>query len=205
MLDGHFRLLSGGDAGGNGFYISGTWNNLHSLWDSGGGYLSDYIQRPLDAPSQATLGDKVAAIEADYPYTPNAGLVPNPSEWAQEGLHLAETNAYVGIVRNSTPSTNYLEKVQATTERQMALGGHELADLLNTLFTTNTVDLTCVSTNGLLDLSWDAVPGRTYHLEWTEQFSPPVWTALADITASSNSVSVTESPSQGQRFYRVTQ
>src|SRR6185436_1833148 len=27
-----------GDAGGNSFSINGTWNNLHSLWDAGGGY-----------------------------------------------------------------------------------------------------------------------------------------------------------------------
>jgi hypothetical protein len=36
--DAFFASQPNGDAGGNGFYINGTWNNVHSLWDSGGGY-----------------------------------------------------------------------------------------------------------------------------------------------------------------------
>jgi hypothetical protein len=194
-----------GDAGGNGFYINGTWNNLHSLWDSGGGYLTDSMSRPLSSASQTTLNNKVAAIEADYPYTPNVGTIPNPMDWAQEGQALAETNAYDGVTRSSTPSSTYLNKAQATTEQRMALGGHRLADLLNTLFATNAVDLSCFPTNGSLSLSWNAIPGRTYHLQWKQQFSDPTWNALADITASSSSVSVSDVPSQTQRFYRVTQ
>ncbi len=47
-----FRRSTNGDAGGNGFYISGTWNNLHSLWDSGGGYLTDSAFRPLSSAAK---------------------------------------------------------------------------------------------------------------------------------------------------------
>src|SRR5437867_8380785 len=43
-----FASQPNGDAGGNGFSLTGgTWNNLHSLWDSGGGYLFDSLPRPL--------------------------------------------------------------------------------------------------------------------------------------------------------------
>ena len=54
-----FASRPNGDAGGNGFYINGNWNNLHSLWDSGGGFLTDSLYRPLSASSQNTLNNKV--------------------------------------------------------------------------------------------------------------------------------------------------
>jgi hypothetical protein len=163
-----------GDGGGNGFYITVTWNNLHSLWDSGGGFLTDSMSRPLSSASQTTLNDKVAAIETDYPYIPNGGVIPDPMDWAKENQAIAETVAYIGISRNSAPSTTYLNTAQMTTEQQMALGGHRLADLLNTLFTTNAVDLICFATNASLTLSWNSIPGRTYHLQWKEQFLPAI-------------------------------
>jgi hypothetical protein len=193
----------GGDGGGNGFYINGTWNNLHSLWDSGGGYLNDSISRPLTSASQDILNSKVAAIETDYPYTSNTGIIPNPMDWAKEGQAIAETIAYAGITVNSTPSSAYLNTAQTTTEQRMAVGGHRLADLLNALFTTNAVDLACYPTNGTLRLSWNSIPGRTYHLQWKDQFNDPIWTSLADITATGTSVSIYDVPSQAQRFYRV--
>jgi hypothetical protein len=194
-----------GDAGGNGFYIQGTWNNLHSLWDAGGGYLTDSMFRPLNSASQTTLKNKVDAIEMDYPYIPRIGVIPDPMDWAKENQAIAETVAYVGIPRNTTPSSAYLHQAQATTEQQMALGGHRLADLLNTLFTTNAVDLTCSPSNGALKLSWNSIPGRTYHVQWKGQFSDPIWQDLTDITATGNSVSFSDSALQTQGFYRVTQ
>ncbi len=45
----------GGDAGGNTFYITtDDWSNLHSLWDEGGGFLTDPITRPLTIPSKTS-------------------------------------------------------------------------------------------------------------------------------------------------------
>jgi hypothetical protein len=194
-----------GDAGGNGFYISGTWNNLHSLWDAGGGYLTDSMSRPLSSASLSTLNNKVAAIEADYPYAPNADTIPDPMDWAQEGLGLAQTVTYVGISQNATPSSTYLNTAQATTEQRMAVGGHRLADLLNTLFSTNAVSLTCFPTNGTFSFSWSAIPGRTYYVQWKEQLGDATWNALTNITASGRSASFSEAPQQTQRFYQVAQ
>ena len=71
--------------------------HLHSLWDSGGGYLTDSLSRPFSSASQTTLNNKVAAIEADYPYTPNFGAIPNPMDRARERQRIAETVSYVGI------------------------------------------------------------------------------------------------------------
>ncbi len=122
--DGFYAAQPTGDAGGNGFKITGTWNNLHSLWDAGGGYLTDGL----------TVAQKVAAIETDYPYTPNPGTIPNPMDWANECYPIAVTNAYVGITYNTSPSSDYLNRAKATTEQRMAIGGHRLADLLNTIY-----------------------------------------------------------------------
>src|SRR5664280_67846 len=52
-----WATMTGGDAGGNGFSINGTWNSLHSLWDSGGGFLSDGISAPLNSSEQTILNN----------------------------------------------------------------------------------------------------------------------------------------------------
>jgi hypothetical protein len=195
-----------GDAGGNGFSISGTWNNLHSLWDAGGGYLTDSLSRPLKSAAQATLNAKVAAVEAAYPYTPNPGAIPNPMDWAQEGLGLAQTVAYAGITRNTTPSTSYTDTAQATTKARMAQGGHRLADLLNTLFAPKPVAVASFGlTNSQFGFSWNTVAGTTYTVQYKQQLSDPTWASLTNITASATSSAFTEPLNQEQRFYRVTE
>ena len=204
--DAFFASQPNGDGGGNGFYISGTWNNLHSLWDSGGGYLTDSLPRPLSSGSQTTLNNKVAAIEADYPYTQNVGTIPNPMDWAREAQGIAETVSYVGITQNSTPSTTYLNTAQAATEQRMALGGHRLADLLTTLFTSNPIRLgSIIHTNGNFGFSWNAVSGKIYRVQWKQQPGDSTWNDLTNITASGNSASFSEPLGQTRRFYHVAQ
>lgn len=123
-----------GDSGGNGFVITGTWSNLHSLWDSGGGFLTDSITRPLSAAEQSSINSRVATVEAAYPYVAGPATIPDPMDWANEGFQLAQTVSYVGITRNGSPSAGYLNTTQSTTQERMAKGGKRLADLLNTIF-----------------------------------------------------------------------
>ena len=204
--DAFFASQPNGDAGGNGFYINGTWNNLHSLWDSGGGYLTNSLPRPLSSASQTTLNNKVAAVETDYPYTPNVGTIPNPMDWAREGQRVAETVSYVGITLNSTPSSIYLKTAQTTTEQRMAAGGHRLADLLTTLFASNPIRLgSIIRTNGNFGFSWNAVSGKTYRVQWKQQLGDWMWNDLTNITASGNSASFSEPLGQTGRFYQVAQ
>jgi S1/P1 Nuclease len=54
-----------GDAGGNGFSLNGTYGNLHSLWDSGGGYVAAGLSRPLSASGMNTLSNKVFESKSD--------------------------------------------------------------------------------------------------------------------------------------------
>ncbi len=196
----------GGDAGGNNFALNGRWSNLHSLWDAGGGYLTNPPVRPLDSAAQATLNATVAAVEAAYPFTPHAGTIPNPMDWAQEGLGLAQTVSYVGVTRNSTPSTTYTNTVRASTAQRMAQGGHRLADLLNTLFASPPISLSRFPlTNGHFGFSWNAISGRSYTVETKGQLGNATWSPLTNFTASSTSAAFTEPLIQTQRFYRVAQ
>ncbi len=200
---------TGGDAGGNSFYISSDdWSNLHSLWDSGGGYLFDSLSRPLSTASQNTLNAKVSAIEADYPYnySTNLGTIPNPMTWAQEGLNLAKTVSYVGITLSGTPSANYLDITESTTEQRMAMGGHRLADLLNTLYPAPTIVLSSATVaNGKFNFSWNTITNGAYRVQWKQQLTDATWTDLTSITAASNSASFTENLTQMQKFYRIVQ
>jgi hypothetical protein len=192
-----------GDAGGNSFSLNGNWSNLHSLWDSGGGYLSDFISRPLDA-TDPTLSNKVADVEAAYPYTTSIGTIPDPMDWAIEGRGLAQTVSYVGITAGSTPSVSYTNTAQATTKQRMAIGGQRLAKLLNTIFVTNAPTLASATlTNGNFSFKWSAVPGRIYRVQWKQQPNDAVWNDLTDLTASTNSLTFIDSTTQTQRFYRA--
>jgi|GEM_PF-728366 len=201
-----------GDSGGNGFILktndNSDWNNLHSLWDDGGGYLTDTVYRPLTVTGKNILSNKVAQIETDYPYDYTATPIPltNAMTWALESWNIARTNSYADITNNTAPTTTYLDKAIATTEQRMAVGGHRLANLLNTLFPTDPVkfaDIIC--TNGNLRFSWEAVTNVTYRVQWKQNLTDATWNDLTNITAASNSISFTEKVSEAQRFYRVAQ
>jgi len=183
-----------GDAGGNGFSLGSGNGNLHSFWDGGGGYLN----------GGASVSSNAAEVEAAYPYTLSVGSIPDPMDWAIESWNIARTNTYVGITRGSLPSVAYTNKTQETTKQRMAIGGQRLAKLLNTIFVTNPPSITSVTlTNGSFLLSWGAVPGRSYRVQWKQQPDDATWIDLTDITASTNSVLFTDPVVQSQRFYRV--
>jgi hypothetical protein len=122
-----------GDAGGNGFNLTGHWSELHALWDDGGGWLPNDISRPLTPTSQAALNAKAAIAETAYPYTFSVGSIPDPMTWAWESYGIAATVAYVGITNNTTPTVSYTNTAQITTIQRMAIGGQRLAKLLNML------------------------------------------------------------------------
>lgn len=195
-----------GDAGGNSFNLAvgGTWSNLHSLWDAGGGFLTDSVSRPLSVAAQTTISNKAAAIEAAYPYSLSIGTIPDPANWATESWGIAKSLCYSNITAGSTPSTAYTNTAQATTQQRMAIGGQRLAKLLSTIFVTNGPSVTSVTlTNGNFGLSWSAVPGRSYRLQWKQQSGDAIWNDLINITAAANTASYTEATVQQQRFYRV--
>ncbi len=207
-----FASRRNGDAGGNGFSLAtnsiSKWKTLHPLWDDGGGFLPNDVFRPLTTTGKNILNAKIADIEADYPYDylPTSSSIPDPMTWAIEGWTLAQTVCYVGIIRDAVPSTNYLNTAIATTKQRMAVGGHRLADLLNTLYPQPPINLTSlIITNGNFRFTWSAVASTTYRVQWKQSLTDPIWTDLTSITPSTNSASFSETAIQTQRFYRVVQ
>ncbi|MDB6057594.1 MAG: nuclease [Verrucomicrobiales bacterium] len=200
-----FASATSGDAGGNGFIITGYGGELHALWDQGGGYVSASVPRPLSTSGKTTLSNKVAVIEADYPYVSNAGAFPDPMTWAMEGYNLAQTVAYVGINQGDAPTSSYTNAAQHTAESRLALAGHRLADLLNTLFTVypTTLQLSAAST-GSMSFSWNAVPGRTYKVQ-RKQNLDDTWVTVAVVTPKSGTATYSEVAGTTTRFYQVTQ
>ena len=195
----------GGDAGGNGFGLTGAWSQLHALWDAGGGYISNNIPRPLSLADQAIISNRVAEAEAAYPYTASIGTIPDPMDWAVEGRGLAATITYVGITNGTSPTTSYLTTAQATAKQRMAIGGQRLAKLLSTIFVTNAPTVASATvTNSNFGFSWSSVSGRTYRVQWKDQITDAVWSNLTDVTASTNSTSFSESTAgNSQRIYRA--
>jgi len=113
--------------------------------------------------------------------------------------------AYVGITRGTTPSAAYLNSAMVTSEQRLALGGHRLADLLNSLFSTNAVKLACSPmTNHAFGFSWNSISGRTYKVQWKAAFNNS-WTDRTNITATGSVTSFVEPAAPTQRFYRVSQ
>ncbi len=195
-----------GDAGGNDFSLTGPgWNNLHSLWDAGGGYLSDSVTRPFTPASQAIIVNKAAAVEAAYPYpVATIGPIPDPLPWAMEGNGIAATVTYVGITNGTAPTVSYTNTAQLTTVQRMAIGGQRLAKLLTNIYVTNAPPvIATVITNGNFGLTWGTVTGRIYRVQWKQQPTDPAWTDQIDITVSNTSITFTDPVLQPQRFYRV--
>ena len=193
-----------GDAGGNSFSLTGSWSELHALWDAGGGFLSDSVTRPFTAGSQAIITNKAAIAEAAYPYSASIGSIPDPMTWALEGRGLAATVSYVGITNGTSPTVSYTNTAQATTMQRMAIGGQRLAKLLSTIYVTNAPPLisATITTNNF-GLTWGTVTGRIYRVQWKQQPADPLWNDLTDITISNTSVTFTDPVLQPQQFYRV--
>jgi hypothetical protein len=195
----------GGDAGGNSFLLSGTnWSNLHSLWDEGGGFLSDSVSRPLSATGRNNLSSRVALVEAATPFVGNPGIIADPQPWAREGLVISQTNCYVGITNNAAPTSGYLTNANATASARLALGGKRLADLLNTIFAPTPVALAVQPTAaGNFAFGWSSGSGQTYRVQWKNTLTQPGWNDEVDVLATSTSAGFTNAITTTQRFYRV--
>ena len=59
--------------------------------------------------------------------------------------------------------------------------------------------------NGIVTLTWSAISGSTYRVQYTPDLSAITWTNLSpDVQASGSTASAIDDPGgAGQRFYRV--
>ena len=146
------------DRGGNGVFIMGapftdlwpgTKPNLHAFWDkafrfdNADGKIVELWQCPSTAnrPKSALEGvitEQAAKIMAKYPAASLTAEIAqmNPVEWARESHKLGCVSGYPA---DFVPSDNHVvaltgdfaAKSRAIAERQLALAGYRLANLLN--------------------------------------------------------------------------
>jgi hypothetical protein len=125
-----------GDLGGNEFPIKDPDQELHSLWD--GGFHQFPRELPgFQPPPIASVYAAVASLKTNYNFgteRTNAAVGGiDFGAWAAESFNLAQTNAYVGIVENGTPSSTYLQNVEVA-RRRVIWAGFRLATLLNAIW-----------------------------------------------------------------------
>ena len=120
-----------GDRGGNLYNImyNNKRINTHSLWDSGVGTFDNKGLSATDHAKElavtimqlypaSSFGDKAADL--------------NPDNWAKEGYENAKKYVY-STPENEAPSAAYITQGRLVAEKQAALAGYRLANLLNTL------------------------------------------------------------------------
>lgn len=118
-----------GDRGGNEYFV--RYNNerirLHTLWDSG---LAIFDKNNTKEKAQALS----AMITAAYPRNAFNKEIEDvdPEHWAKESAEVAQKNAY-NTPENQALSNQYIKTNTALAERQIALAGYRLANLLNQL------------------------------------------------------------------------
>lgn len=121
-----------GDKGGNDFKLDDD-HNLHSFWD-GSVTRFDAQWQPGERNVQDLVGDIAARIARRYPKTSFTGkLEPGQVDaWARESFTTAKTRLYPASLRQGqAPPESYLAMAKPIAERQAALAGYRLADLLN--------------------------------------------------------------------------
>ena len=129
-----------GDAGGNGYRISGTnYSNLHSLWDSGVQLFSPFLTRPLNQTGIDTLTAGVNAITSQFPpsaFQPATLQVTDPFAVADESSKIANDFVYTAPRESEGPvPETYIQQGQIICAQQIALAGYRLGNVLETLYT----------------------------------------------------------------------
>lgn len=132
-----------GDRGGNDFHFlpedtvfnssNGYLRNLHSFWDSAGGWLAAPIDRPLSAASKKQIADWAAQANAEAADMKQMAGDGDFYRWVQEGAAIAQREAYNTPI-NTAPNAAYTANTQRICRMRIAIGGKRLADLLNSCF-----------------------------------------------------------------------
>jgi hypothetical protein len=157
--------------------------------------------------AQTTLSVSASATDADFPtnllsyalLSPPAGMAINVTT----GLITWTPNA------SQVPSTNVI-LVRVTDSNPDAVNGNSLSatNSFTVIVSPSVVSQPVLSmpglTNSTVTLSWTAVPGRSYRVQYKPDLSAANWIDLpGDILASGNTASKTDARTQANRFYRV--
>ncbi|HTM64170.1 MAG TPA: S1/P1 nuclease [Gammaproteobacteria bacterium] len=120
-----------GDKGGNLFKImyNGKLMNTHTLWDSGVGSFEGKNGRATDHAKELAVN-----IMQEYPVSGFGTQAQDldPEHWAHEGFENSKKYVY-STPENEVPSSAYINNGKQVAEKQAALAGYRLANLLNSL------------------------------------------------------------------------
>lgn len=134
-IDYHTPEQPGGDRGGRGFGLQGSYPNLHALWDAAGGQypyleLKDW-RRALPLAQELMKEFPARRYSPANPHAFLADFLAEPGRWADESYLIALTTAYGDIKPQTQPDDKYLLAARAASRRQLAMAGYRLAHLLN--------------------------------------------------------------------------
>jgi hypothetical protein len=124
-----------GDGGGNLFPLKAdaeTPPNLHSFWDD----VVDHTIKQKNGEAEIAYIDRLAArLMADLPRKNVTAAQLESGQfdrWSKEGFALAKQLAYPQrLLANNSPSVDYRKAAFTTADKQIALAGYRLADLLD--------------------------------------------------------------------------
>ena len=139
-----------GNRGGNDFPLNSIeHNNMHKLWDDGCGFFdkweeNDQLVRPLSPTGLTTMVKMAKSITRKYSESSlNCLQDLDPQTWALESHSLAVKYGYFGpqfvdrggsgraIKPNEEPSIYYKTVGREVVEKQLAVAGYRLAEMLN--------------------------------------------------------------------------
>lgn len=130
-----------GDQGGNLFLLTpqGTPResqvNLHWLWDS---IIVRNIPPKADVCERDYIESVARRIMKHHPYNSVSASIKSGAydQWRKDAFELATTRVYThDLVRFQMPSDKYKKNALKVAERQIALAGYRMADILNQVFT----------------------------------------------------------------------
>jgi len=119
-----------GDRGGNSFKLDDPLGELHAVWDSVLGEFSGYATLPFSDADWDTYTANARRIRGAYPVPDDVASNLDFSSWAKEANVLAKNVVYKGVKENEKVPESYITANKPIAEKQLAIGGARLANLL---------------------------------------------------------------------------
>jgi hypothetical protein len=212
------------NAGPNGFVdpADGAFQDWFELFNPntnsvnlGGFYLTDNLAQPMkwQVPSGTIIGARAfLLVWADNQPEQNAG---SSDGSLHAGFQLSNNGEAVGlfsaggVLQHAVVFGEQFENIsQGLFPDGYTNAFHSMTNWTprfpNTL--ADALSLTAISLDGgIVTLSWRAIPGRLYRVEFKGELDGPEWTQLGnDVTAVDGTASITDAAAPGtRRFYRV--
>ena len=120
-------------------------------------------------------------------------------------LVFANTGAWANYTNVSVAYNFPAGKSSITVALNPGLGNGNFLNLDSLTLTDLKINNFTVAADGAIQLSWDSVPGQTYHVQYASQFPAGSWSNLGGvITATNTTMNTTDSMgANGARYYRV--